>query len=450
MGTAASSLAVSAAASLGCAPVVVIYGAQHAELPQRASACQDGWAALGLASNDTGDRAPLLLLLLAHMESGLVSLGSSRRSCGGSATLPQAPRSVLRLVCRAWREAVDDAVVSLKPRELHPRALAASFPNLTQLDLSRVPFPRLPDLALFLALAPGLRSLRARDNGAGPHMAATLASALESRRCELTSLNLAENHIDDRGAARLAAALVNNGGTLEELLLRDNGISSGGAAALAGALSAPGCALRMLDLSSNADIGCDAALTLAAALSAAPPPPLRTLLLSGCCAMGDAGTRVLGDALPRCRQLQQLSLASCGVTDVGAVALALGLRNNTSLLRLELCGNPIGDDGATALADALEHNTTLTALDLFDTDMAERGALALARALARAPALEALRLDLTMLSDEAQREQVTELAGMRLQTSGARGPRRWRLQDGPPWRPGELGWLIEDRKLIVH
>jgi hypothetical protein len=280
-------------------------------------------------------------------------------------------------------------------------------------------------------------------------MAATLASALESRRCELTSLNLAENHIDDRGAARLAAALVNNGGTLEELLLRDNGISSGGAAALAGALSAPGCALRMLDLSSNADIGCDAALTLAAALSAAPPPPLRTLLLSGCCAMGDAGTRVLGDALPRCRQLQQLSLASCGVTDVGAVALALGLRNNTSLLRLELCGNPIGDDGATALADALEHNTTLTALDLFDTDMAERGALALARALARAPALEALRLDLTMLSDEAQREQVTELAGMRLQTSGARGPRRWRLQDGPPWRPGELGWLIEDRKLIV-
>ena len=439
MGASLSQLSASAAESLGCAPVTVDYEST-APLPCRPGGEDEGWASLP---------PHLLALLLAAVESAprdVLAVGPRHRAAARELLTP---RSSFRLVCRAWRCALDGGVVSLRPRELHPLALAVSFRNLQTLDLTRIPFPSLPELAKLLALVPALRSLRARDNGAGHLLAATLASALEQPRCQLTSLDLAENHVDDRGTCALASALFGNR-TLEQLVLRDNGVTDAGASALARAL--PTCALRVLDLSCNAAIGVDAACALAHALCAVPAPALATLSLAGCASLGDAGARVFGDALPQCRGLQHLTLASCGIGDGGAVALAEGLRRNTALHRLELSGNDVGDAGALAFAAALRENTALRLLDLFDTEIGAAGVRALAQAMAEGGARCSVRLDLSALGEE-EREELQAMAGPLLETAGVRGARRGaRRGSGAPWRPhmGLTSLLIEDSGMASH
>ncbi len=332
----------------------------------------------------------------------------------------------LRAVCRAWRRVHDSRVVSLRPRALDPLALPSAFPGLQRLDLSRVPFPPLPALAAALPRLRALTALTMRDNGAGHLAATTLASALRSSACRLTVLNLGENHVDDRGATALAAALHVNR-SLTELNLRDNGVTDAGAAALASCLGV-GCRLLTLDCSGNAAVGVDACVALAHALSApAAPPPLATLSLGGC-GVGDAGARVLGDALPRCVALRSLSLFSASIGDAGAAALAAGLsRNGGGLTALNLFGNRIGDAGAAAMAAALAANRALTALDVYDNEpIGAAGVRALAAVLqpggGASAALRQLRLDLAPLPAE-EATALAASAGQRLDTAGVRGRR---------------------------
>jgi len=429
MGASSSSraLAESLAESLGCAPVRVDYDTAVRVLspPREPAVSRAGWA---------GMPPPLLLRLLSEVERAPRDASAVGPRFRAAAFSLLSPRSAFRLVCRAWRDTLDDAVVSLRPRELHAESLA-NFAGLLTLDLSRVPYPSLPELAKCLVLLPQLRTLRARDNGAGHLLAATLASALAHPHCKLAHLDLAENHVDDRGACALAQALLRNR-TLETLVLRDNGINDRGVAAIAASLHA--CALRSLDLSANG-VGAEAAAAVAHALSASPPPPLASLLLTGC-GLGDAGARVLGDALPRCAALRQLSLGGCGLRDAGAEALARGLRHS-ALRRLELSGNDVGDAGARALAAALG-GCGLEQLELSDCVMGAEGARALAAA-ATAGACS-VRLDLSPLGEEEWRRML-EAAGGRLRGDSARGARR----EERPWRPHAAGLLVEDSGLRV-
>ncbi len=408
--------------------------------------------------------------MLAHIfaltERHATVLGTRpRRAAGGAAEQAYdlgagvGAAATLRRVCRAWRRVHDTRVLYLRPRALDAAALPSAFPALQRLDLSRVAFPPLPQLAALLPRLRALSSLTMRDNGAGHLAAATLASALRHPACRIATLNLNENHVDDRGAASLAAALSVNR-TLTELNLRDNGVTDAGATALAGALCARGGALAALDLSCNTAVGPDAAAALADALTAAPAPPLRALCLGGC-GLRCAGARVLGDALPRCASLLVLSLYANGIGDAGAAALAQGLARNRTLAQLSLFGNAVGDAGAAALARALCANAALTSLDLFDNDVGAAGAAALASALApgggASAALREVRLCLRPPRFDADAAQaLADAAGPRLVTDGVCGRRRPAPApggaggDAGAWRPHEGGWLVEDSALALH
>jgi hypothetical protein len=430
----------------------------------RTSSRRKGWAG-GLPDG-------VLARIFAAAEARATVLGSRPRVAAGERATEQAydlgaavcAAGTLRRVCRAWRRVHDGRVTALRPRALHAEALPAAFPALARLDLSRVPFPPLPALAAALPRLRALTALTMRDNGTGHLAAATLASALRSPLCRLESLNLSENYVDDRGAASLAGAL-RASRTLAELNLRDNGVTDVGAAALAQAL--PGSRLAALDLSSNAGIGVDACVAFAHALAAsphhhagAPPPRLRALSLGGC-GVGDAGARVLGDALPACTSLALLSLFSAGIGDAGAAALAAGLARNASLTSLCLFGNAVRDAGAAALATALRANATCTSLDLFDNDIHLSGVAALVDVIApgggAAPALREVRLELA--PPRVQAEAAVALvarAGARLVTAGVRGRNRGANGAGAggaaagAWRPHVAGFLAEDGALAAH
>ena len=444
MGAGASSAAVQLAEALGCAAVRVDYtpyDPEFAALPPRAHGERSGWAG-GLP-----DAA--LARVFDYAEKGATVLGSRPRAApGGAASQARdcgasvCAAGTLRLVCRAWRRVHDARVHALRPRALHPLQLPAAFPNLRSLNLSRIAFPPLPALAALLPRLPQLTSLAMRDNGAGHMAAATIATALCQRACRLSTVNLGENHIDDRGAASLADAL-RDSRSLTELQLRDNGITDVGAIALANALDPRWAPLSALDLSANAGITAHSAPHFAHALSASPPPPLAALALGGC-ALGDAGARVLADALPSAPLLRALALYGNGIGDAGAAALAGALRRGSRLEALSLFGNAVACPGAAAFADALPAAKALKSLDLFDNDVDFAGASALATAIAALPAeaqLRELRLTLARprFADDVA-EELRARAGPRLATAGVCG----RARAPQPWRPHAAGLVAED------
>ena len=449
MGSSASTAAHQLAEALGCSAVHVSYGpdAEFLALPARAHGERAGWAG-GLPDACLGRVFDLA-------EKGATVLGSRPRAApGGAASQARdcgasvCAAGTLRLVCRAWRRVHDARLHALRPRALHALDLPAMAPNLRSLNLSRVAFPPLPALAALLPRLPHLTALAMRDNGAGHMAAATIATALSQRECRLSSLNLGENHIDDRGAVSLADAL-RDSRCLTELQLRDNGITDVGASALAGGLSARFAPLAALDLSQNGGISAQSAVHFAHALSASPPPPLAALSLGGC-ALGDAGARVLADALPAAFALKALSLYGNGIGDEGAAALAGALRRGSRLEALSLFGNSVACAGAAAFADALCDAKALRSLDLFDNDVAFAGASALATALALLPLQAPLReLRLTLgrqngFADDVA-EELRQRAGPRLATAGVCG----RAKAQQPWRPHASGMLAEDGSMAV-
>lgn len=112
------------------------------------------------------------------------------------------------------------------------------------------------------------------------------------------------------------------------------------------------------------------------------------------CAIGDAGAKLLSDALRSAETppLRELRLGTNGIGDDGARALASAVRRNLHVTVLSLEGNAIGAAGAAALASMLEVNGSLRELDLSHNRAGARGVAALAAALPLARALVVLRL----------------------------------------------------------
>ena len=112
------------------------------------------------------------------------------------------------------------------------------------------------------------------------------------------------------------------------------------------------------------------------------------------CAIGDAGAKLLSDALRSAETppLREMRLGTNGIGDDGARALASAVRCNVHVAVLSLEGNAIGAAGAVALAGMLEVNGSLRELDMSHNRAGARGVAAIAAALPLARALVALRL----------------------------------------------------------
>ena len=97
------------------------------------------------------------------------------------------------------------------------------------------------------------------------------------------------------------------------------------------------------------------------------------LNLNHCC-VGDAGARVLAEALQSSRGVRQLWLCGNHISCGGAVALGRALRQNEQLQSLILSDNWIGNRGCRALAAALRRNDTLTELNFTCNEITFAGA----------------------------------------------------------------------------
>ena len=265
----------------------------------------------------------------------------------------------LRLVCRSWRRVHDArACAFLKPAAFHSELIAARFPALRSLDLSRCKYPDVIGVRELLARLRSLATLTAKDVGVGPRLALALAEALTTAPA-LRSLNLSSNGVG-RGAAAFADALRMTNCNLASLNLRDNALGAAGVAELAEALR-HNSSLTELDLSANPGCGSAGAVALGAAL--VRNETLRSLNLGGC-ALGDDGAIALAQGLAGARGLRRLSLFTNAISDSGAAELARGAARG-ELTELELRGNPaIGAAGVRACAEAAAANPKLKAVHL--------------------------------------------------------------------------------------
>ena len=133
--------------------------------------------------------------------------------------------------------------------------------------------------------------------------------------------------------------------------------------------------------------------------------PSRVLL--GNRAMGDAGLRLLADAIsasgPRA-SLAELNLDQNNLTDAGAIALSAvcGGALLPAMETLSVSDNEIGNTGVTALSAALSHMPTLTSFNLNGNSFHHVGISALAEAIAGGalPRLQKLYLHKTSIGDD--------------------------------------------------
>ena len=128
----------------------LLFPPRNLPLPERVET-QAGWAACP---------PELLARALALVASPPCGLPPAAASMAMSRLHHSAAPHLLavRLVCRAWRRVHDERVVAfLKPAALYTESLAAHFPALLALDLSRCKYP---DRGELVALLGRLRSLR--------------------------------------------------------------------------------------------------------------------------------------------------------------------------------------------------------------------------------------------------------------------------------------------------
>uniref|UniRef100_A0A673KPR5 Uncharacterized protein n=1 Tax=Sinocyclocheilus rhinocerous TaxID=307959 RepID=A0A673KPR5_9TELE len=201
-----------------------------------------------------------------------------------------------------------------------------------------------------------------------------LASALSSKTCCLTDLDLSINDLQDSGVKKLCVGLKNPHCTLEKLRMHDCNITEKGCAVLSAVLPSISN-LRELDLSHNnlftsetrlgymysslcslkncgvTEAGCD---FLSSALSL-NPSHLRELHLSWN-NIGDSGVKHLCAALEKVHcALETLKLSTCKIKTEGFGSLASVLRSNSHLRELDLGNNRPGDQGAELLSAVLQH-----------------------------------------------------------------------------------------------
>lgn len=82
--------------------------------------------------------------------------------------------------------------------------------------------------------------------------------------------------------------------------------------------------------------------------------------------IGDAGAKLIAEALKENQYLSHLDLGRNNITDEGAVALAKALEINRSVEWLDLSHNDIGDFGAEAFLKTIKNNRNLTQLNLYE------------------------------------------------------------------------------------
>jgi hypothetical protein len=112
----------------------------------------------------------------------------------------------LRLVCQHWRAVVDEHLTCLRPPELHSKALAARFPNLTALHLSSCTNVRNRDLQLLASGGLRLRTLLLGDDANRPWVS-NQGLAWIARIASLTELHLQDcTQLTNRGLGALAGS----------------------------------------------------------------------------------------------------------------------------------------------------------------------------------------------------------------------------------------------------
>ncbi|KAI8469614.1 MAG: hypothetical protein J3K34DRAFT_459261 [Monoraphidium minutum] len=278
---------------------------------------------------------------------------------------PPAPQA-LRLACRNWRAAHDASIAALAPQVLRTKGVAAAFPALRALDLTRCRNVRNRDLFLLAehAGALALEALSIDDDALKPWVS-NKGLASVGRVTTLHSLSLHGcNNVTNNGLAHLATLR-----GLTRLSLRGcKKVSNSGLAALQQGLTQ----LRDLDLHGCTRVSCEGAGLLAAL-------PLRRLAL-GLTRVRDAG---LGH-VARLSQLTELRLAREGVTDAGVSQLA-ALTRLSALTLKELTGVT-----GAALVTLLRSLPRLAHLDL--SKSLAFGDPELSAAAAALPALASLRL----------------------------------------------------------
>jgi hypothetical protein len=107
------------------------------------------------------------------------------------------------------------------------------------------------------------------------------------------------------------------------------------------------------------------------------------------CPVGDAGARILADAL-RNSTCQSLKLNSCSIGSEGTAHIGQALGTNTTLRTLNLKWNNFGDIGAVALARGLMGNQSIRVLNLENCDIGTSGAAAVGRLLVANTTVEEL------------------------------------------------------------
>lgn len=126
----------------------------------------------------------------------------------------------------------------------------------------------------------------------------------------------------------------------------------------------------------------------------APCPRTRACDLSVACvvAVSQAGGHALAALVADSPSLLFVDLSWNSISGRAALAMADALRSNGSLRAINLAWNALGDAGGEAIAAALLANDALQAVDLSCTLLQGRSAVALAAVLPRSAALRALHL----------------------------------------------------------
>lgn len=260
-------------------------------------------------------------------------------------------------------------------------------------------------------------------NAIGDEGAARVADLI--RLGQLESVYLGCNLIGETGAERIAEALETDD-RVKALWLKRNPLGAAGIQRLAQMLRR-NATLRTLDLV-NTSPDHDAMLELLEVIAVHPSleyvylsgngldaqeapalascltnPNLKGLYL-GVNHLGDAGTRVICEALGQNASLEFLSLSSNGITDEGVIALCAVVQHHPSLLSLDLGYSPstkvlgahanrLTDRSIPALCDLLPHSATLRDLNLHPNTFTASSIKALREAARSYSALERLILD---------------------------------------------------------
>jgi hypothetical protein len=232
--------------------------------------------------------------------------------------------------------------------DAHARAAAAAIAARTALAGALLTHVRLDtagaaDAVLDTALAARVTSLELSHCRLSPASAPALARLLAGGALRDLHVSGAEHNdahlLDDAPAAAVLAGALRSNGTLTALALRSMQLwSDAGAHAAALLVALAGHpTLTSLDLTGNPppyEAPAAAAAALAAALGAlvaADAPALRQLLLTGC-ALGDAGTTPLAEALAGNTHLRALDLVFGDTSEAWARGVLLpAVRANTGL-----------------------------------------------------------------------------------------------------------------------